>query len=61
MTRRERFLVGIILALSLALPAVGIYWFKVGFRDGRASTALVPYRGRTVVVGSAAASPCAAE
>jgi hypothetical protein len=37
-------LVGIIVALSLALPAAGLYWFKEGFREGRASTALVPYR-----------------
>ncbi len=44
MTTRERWLAGIILALSLALPALGVHWFKVGFREGRASTALVPYR-----------------
>ncbi len=46
-TRRERWLVGIILALSLALPAAGVYWFRVGFREGRASTSLVPYRSAT--------------
>ncbi len=56
MTRREHFLVGIILTLSLALPAAALYWFKAGFREGRSSTALIPYRG--VVAGSAGASPC---
>ncbi len=44
MTARERWLVGIIMALSVALPALGVYWFKVGFREGRASTVVLPSR-----------------
>ncbi len=55
MTARERWLVGIIMALSLALPASGVYWFKVGFREGRASAAIVPHRA-TAPAG-AVASP----
>src|SRR5512139_3811030 len=57
-TRRERFLVGIVLTLSLALPVVGLYWFNVGFREGRSSTALFPYRGPGRAVSAVTASPC---
>jgi len=57
LTRREQLLVGIIVALSVALPAAGVYWFKAGFREGRASTALVPYRRATPAGARACPQP----